>query len=458
MNQQVAHLSAAEHMNAMHGKFEAENFSAGFASAIGEGKSTNEDTSYLFNNPQTGETYMGVFDGMGGVGEGTGVLAATAAQEALHKIALDGTKFANGIQNIPNHFGHIFKSMQKGVEAASKAQGDEAMGSTALVALLKQGQGEEEGRQFLHVGAVADSLGFVVRKDGSILQLNKEETQRQILLDGGAGVEFADAEGNVVTNGLGPDIYRGLEQTATVEVFAGDVVVLTTDGITGDRESQRLKGGTSNEEVISRIALDKTLTQKERAEALIKLSGKPKDDKTAMIVDIIEAAPYKFTAEDLRADMEQLRREIHLGGAALKNVVSAVDVQNDGQANATKAPLFDPGFIDAAPKNSQEVAEFRQRAQEAHNAPIEAGILKAQEQMNALLAGLDDADKHNLWRIYEGRRDSHRAQSKGDMVAMRDADQMYAAGDRHLGAKGRELLGPYFELSNQLARLNAQKK
>lgn len=274
INQQT---TAEQHMLSLKGELEGKIFDAGFeVKPKIEGK-TSEDVAYLYDDGN-GQTFIGVFDGVGG--HNAGDMAANAARDVLHTYATNDKKMVN-----PN--GLVNDFFEDAVEEIANRIADNpheayGAGTTGLVGVLVE---NDDGTKSLHGAAVGDSLGFVVRSDGSIIQLNKEESHRQVLLDSGQSEEVADKQGNVITNALSPGVFEGVNQKFEIAVNDGDVIVFTSDGITGDKSTQRLRGGDSNEVVIAEIALDSTLSAKQKAQKLIELSTKS-DDKTAVVVEV----------------------------------------------------------------------------------------------------------------------------------------------------------------------------
>lgn len=302
-----------QRLNNAENILEAKRFSAAWVEAPREGNTTSEDRMFISPPNPHGETYIGVFDGVGGheAGEVASGLAAAKLSELADKDS------SAGIQNPGVHIDYLFREVSGAVINGAKERGLEHAGTTGTIAVLKEGAGKNGG-SLLVGGAVGDSLGFIVRANGAVVPMFKEETGRQKMLDGGAGEAAADRFGNQITNcitpGLDDDgkpVYKGLLQTFEFEVFRGDQVVLTTDGITGDTSRQRLRdpetgqAGAYNEEVISKVVGNPNLTAKEKAQMLKDLSTK-KDDKTAIVIDV-HGGP--FTERELAADMDELRRE-----------------------------------------------------------------------------------------------------------------------------------------------------
>ena len=268
--------SASEYMDQLDGEILGKDFRVGWSQLDKRGMSRGgEDTVYAFADRELdGGGTFAVFDGAGGSGDGR--TAAYAALETLHRSTVnnEGTIMNDPVDSLES----LFDSISHGVaKATSKGY------TTGIVGIIQRSS--DDGQRYFHWGAVGDSLGYIVNAAGQVTQLNEEETMRQALLNSGAPAAAADKQGNVITNALGDGQYDGLEQHGSFALQPGDRILLTSDGITGDRADQRLSGGGSNEAVIAHILAQRDLSPFMQAQALIEAATK-NDDRTALVIQI----------------------------------------------------------------------------------------------------------------------------------------------------------------------------
>jgi serine/threonine protein phosphatase PrpC len=294
-------------MERLHGELEGHGFRAGWGQQD-KVPGHNEDAVYAYTDPENGNTAFAVFDGVGGhVG---GAVASSAAREGLHEVMLnnEGTGFNRSALNDNDGLKNAVRQMQRSVvqalkelppelkQEANKAGGG---GTTALVAFLHEAPELQKGQKYLDVAAVGDSLGYIVRGYGAIEPLNYEETFARGVIDEyhenvrkglkPAPPSIEPQYGSIVVNVLGvsptgkPN-FTGLRERYRFVVNPGDYVVLTSDGITGDNENQRMQGN-SNESTIQWIVSRSDLTPKQKAEQLIEYATK-RDDRTALVVEV----------------------------------------------------------------------------------------------------------------------------------------------------------------------------
>lgn len=279
--------SAAEHMDRLQGELVTPDFAAGWAQKNREGYEHNEDAVYAFYDPTTQNGVFAVMDGVGG--NAYGELASMAARQGLHETMdeVGRTDFRDsvGVMNT------IFDAMHQ--KTAREAAGS---GTTAFVAFMHPGYETDAGKTVVDFGAAGDSLGFIVRADGTTYALNEEETVANSIVRAQRKGEFPanyripESFSSTLDNGLGINSegkrqFKGLSERHRIIVNPGDVLVLTSDGITGDADDQRLQGGNMNEDVIRDIALRKDVSPREKAELLVQAATK-NDDRTALVVEI----------------------------------------------------------------------------------------------------------------------------------------------------------------------------
>lgn len=274
--------NAGEYMGGLGGEIVTTHASVGWSEMTKPGQEVSQDAIYAVNDEQSGTGYYAVFDGAGSSQDGRA--AAQSARQTLHTEVRNN--FDTNDHNPEDSFSRLFDSMARNVE--QNANGGYTTGIVARTEV-------SNGLQLLRWGSVGDSLGFLVR-NGNIVQLNQEETVRQELLDSGESEETADAQGNVITNALGTaeDLYQGLSQTGIIEVQSGDIVLLVSDGITGDRAGQRISGGETLD--VLKAVLSKTdITARQKADVLVQIATK-NDDRSALVIEIPQTKEHQPVA------------------------------------------------------------------------------------------------------------------------------------------------------------------
>lgn len=200
---------------------------------------------------------FGVFDGVGGHGGGdeAAEIAALTFKAAAH-IAANADSF------ISTPYGQAQQWLRSQCESASRdilRKCGDGPATTATVARIV----ENGGRKHLVWVSIGDSRLYMVR-DGWIRQLTRDE-----------------GYGNVIENSLGgfEDLLR-IEQVGHERLYAGDRLLLVTDGITGDYGLDIMLPDKLLE-YVNRHPHD----PKAAAELLVHKSLK-KDDGTAVVVDV----------------------------------------------------------------------------------------------------------------------------------------------------------------------------
>lgn len=196
-----------------------------------------------------------VFDGAGGVGK-AGVAAKVAGMAANGMrdfVKSRAPKDSDDLEQILRSLsGRISREGEGGV-------------TTAVVARI----GVRDGKRVLDYAAAGDSRIYVIHHNGYVEQITRDEIVRK------GYVDFLD-------NGLGYHNFR-VEQKGEVKLDKGDMVLLCSDGITGNNEKNRM----SNEE-IARIFRGRSKSEN-RAKAIthaLVRKAKKIDDQTAIVVDI----------------------------------------------------------------------------------------------------------------------------------------------------------------------------
>lgn len=272
-------VGAKEHMDSMpNNELISSTINVGWAKHDVKG----EDREYVSRGTD-GVIHAAVFDGVGGYTGGAD--AADAAREVFHRYARS--------EDVHTRHTPIADIFDKTVQHLQENNVDGYSTALAARAIKKNGHYD------LNVAGVGDSLGFALLPNGRLIQLNREESAAQDKLDQGKVPDLDD--GRTITNSLGKKGYGGTKEAKSFMLPDGTLVLLTTDGITGDNESQRLKGFNSNEEAIKAILGDPNLTPKQKAEKFVELSGKEHDDKRAIVIalggkqNVTQATPAPTT-------------------------------------------------------------------------------------------------------------------------------------------------------------------
>lgn len=278
--------SAEQHMQNLGEMIAGPDFRAGFnTKAHPAHPERNEDTVYM-GQLADGSAVMGLFDGVGHGGKGD--IASRAAREELHDKIISGE--LNGADR-QAAIEELFESM-----AARVASTNEECGTTATLAII--GPAQADGSRIVDWAAVGDSpLFYYDSETKQVVEVTHEESVRQNILDTHAElvklgketrsyeevVKLADSKGNEITNALASSMFEGLAQKGQFLLPRGAKLLLASDGITGDKSTQRLDGGDSNERVISEV-LSRSKNVKQMAYELIQRAVKP-DDQTALIYE-----------------------------------------------------------------------------------------------------------------------------------------------------------------------------
>lgn len=305
--------NAELHMQKLGNEIIGPDFKAGWNTVAGTRHPEKpEDCSYV-NRLSDGSMVYALFDGAGSYGGGQE--AAFTARQELHDQARSGL-----LSDLAGLFGKIADRVDKSVPGNC---------TTGLLVIVSPA--DARGKHRVRWGAVGDSLAFGHEKGAQLANpLNKEESSRQQILDRIAAerrkptkeeVEYTDSVGHVVTNALGLGAFRGLSQFGELEAGDGFTLVLSSDGITGDKSHQRMFGAASNEEAIAQELNNKSLSPLQKVANIIYRSNKKHDDQTAMVVELIgnkaklpEAAPAPTLAGELGVIDGRFRIKMPEGG------------------------------------------------------------------------------------------------------------------------------------------------
>ncbi|HIE29478.1 TPA: Stp1/IreP family PP2C-type Ser/Thr phosphatase [Candidatus Poribacteria bacterium] len=191
----------------------------GFATDIGMCRKNNEDSLFVDKEKRL---YI-IADGMGGrqAGEVASKLAVNLIRQELEK------RLSNGDENPAEAIRTAIALVNRKIYSKAQTHPElKGMGTTVVVGVIRNGK--------LALGHVGDSRGYLVR-DGKILQLTKDHSLVQTLIDSGKNTK-AEAKKhrhrNVLTRvlGLKPTVLVDIKE---VPLKRGDKILLATDGLFG---------------------------------------------------------------------------------------------------------------------------------------------------------------------------------------------------------------------------------
>lgn len=204
-------------------------------SDVGRKRQNNEDSYVL--DPERG--LFAVADGMGGHngGEVASALAVSLLQQALGS-APDAPFLSQPDveqrRRLLDWLAATVAGIGQKIHAQSETDGLRGMGCT-LDAVLVRGSG-------LFLAHVGDSRVYLLRR-GTLYQLTEDHTLGQMLFTAGALTReelAAHPQRNALTRALGPMPTVQVD-TAFVELSAGDVVLLCSDGLYGELSPDQMK-------------------------------------------------------------------------------------------------------------------------------------------------------------------------------------------------------------------------
>jgi protein phosphatase len=237
----------------------------GAASDIGRSRERNED-SFLTAPP----LYV-VADGMGGARGGA--VASSLAVEVLSNMDdADGDRLAERIRDANRA---VF-------ERQAENRSLTGMGTT-LTALVADGE-------TVRLGHVGDSRAYLLR-DGELKQLTEDHTLvNQMVREGKISEEEAHThpQRSIITRALGVDRDVDVDET-TVEVRAGDRLLLCTDGLTSMMREESI-----------REILETHPDPQEAADALVDAANRAGglDNVTVVVMDFVEGDGVEVLAPE----------------------------------------------------------------------------------------------------------------------------------------------------------------
>lgn len=259
----------------------------------------------------TGESCWAVVvvDGAGGSGNGGGA-SDIAVNEMINSLQDDlDTPPLPGVEPRDDGGDRVagYASAKARLLDVNNTVYDGAEGGYTTMSILRVAIRESTGKMYAERMSVGDSPIMILR-NGELVQLGVEETFAQSIIENFdkplneediAGIE--DRYGNVITNALGHDhndINLDERNYDRFELLKGDIVLMCSDGLTGDKPRQRpeINGLVGNDAV--KYVLEQTgLAPLEKVELLKKIARKD-DDFTAVVIEVGD-----WTGSD-RASME----------------------------------------------------------------------------------------------------------------------------------------------------------
>ena len=219
--------------------------SVGFKTDRGVRREGNEDA--LFVLPQQ-QLYI-VADGVGG--HNSGELASRMAVGYIAQyVALHPLTEVNGKSNLRRYFEKCFAGANELIYKKAQREGEnEGMATTAVLCYLKEG--------VAYVVNVGDSRAYLMRKDG-IRQITEDHTCVQSLIKSGLLTKeqaMAHPDRNMITRAIGgePDVTADFFRFDTCP---GDIILLCTDGLHGELESERIFELSKSAQTMHRLATE----------------------------------------------------------------------------------------------------------------------------------------------------------------------------------------------------------
>lgn len=200
-------------------------FSAHALTDTGRVREQNEDNLF------SGSSVFAVADGMGGHQAGE-----VASEMALQPIAdLDGRDFPDQAEATRALAEAIRQANRSVVDKAASDPAFQGMGTTLTAVLLREGR--------LHVAHVGDSRAYLLRQGERINQLTTDHTLVEQLVQEGRLSRDQVAthpQRSVITRAIGVEPRIEVDTLPPIELQAGDVVLLCSDGLSGLVSDERI--------------------------------------------------------------------------------------------------------------------------------------------------------------------------------------------------------------------------
>ena len=198
--------------------------SVGAVSEIGQ-REQNQDSMTAFSSA-FGAVYL-IADGMGGHHGGAEASRMAAEEFNRHLLAAPASAPARDAVTLAIRLANI-EILEKGKSGNPDFEG---MGSTVVIALVRQNGSHLE----LTTAHIGDSRVYLHR-DGKLMQLTKDHTQVQWLIDSHAIDEAAartHPDASVLTRALGHTTDLKVDVSDPTPLREGDAILLCSDGLSG---------------------------------------------------------------------------------------------------------------------------------------------------------------------------------------------------------------------------------
>lgn len=217
--------------------------SVGFKTDRGLARDGNEDALFVLPEQQL---YI-VADGVGG--HNSGELASRMAVGYIAQyVALHPLSSIKEKPLLRAYFKKCFQGANELIYNKAKKDGEnEGMATTAVLCYLRD--------DVAYIVNVGDSRAYLIRED-SILQITEDHTCVQSMLKSGIISEdqaLSHPDRNMITRAIGgepavvPDFFM-------FDVYAGDILLLCTDGLYGEISAERILKITQDSKTMHRLA------------------------------------------------------------------------------------------------------------------------------------------------------------------------------------------------------------
>lgn len=244
----------------------------GFKTDKGQRRSNNEDACFVMKKDRV----FIVADGVGGNNSGE-IASRTCVNGVAKYVETNSMEGLSSEEDIKAYFEDCLKDVNfKILEMSQRFEKNKGMATTVVIAYMADNQ--------MYIVNVGDSRAYILR-DGQLTQITEDHTYVNTLLKAGI-ISKEEAENhenkNMITRAVGAD-YNIEPDFFRVPIYAGDIILICTDGLYGEVEKS---------ELISRLTEEESMTHicNELVEAANRNGG---SDNITMVV-------LKVTEDDIR--------------------------------------------------------------------------------------------------------------------------------------------------------------
>jgi len=258
---QTATYAKYNHEKPDHHNQKQQQKSIGFASDIGSVRSTDEDSIQImdlmtaFEGKKRRKVILILADGMGGHNKGEVAskigtrTVATELQQFLSDADMSKEKYDDLLRKA------FFKANSEILDYGEKNPQAQGMGTTISVAIIDENQG-------LHIGSVGDSRVYIINREKGAIQLTKDHTFVQDLVDKGK-ITKEEARHHPKKSVLNQAV--GSFGEITVDTFShnldgNDHILLCCDGLINHVSDEDMEQIVLENDVNSQQACDKLVT------------------------------------------------------------------------------------------------------------------------------------------------------------------------------------------------------